>query len=629
MHGHYLLKNCGVADAKEIADDIEKSEAQPIVSDEYSAVAVRKQASEMISTFRSSKRCLENDDASLRCSKKRVTGENDGNIEGLFVRDPEAKCVSGLLEEVETRSKATIVACLVSDLFESMFDSKWEVRHGALLSLRQVFVSAHFTTAVEATRLAQAHNHVQDSVVDKWLEECLIRCICVLALDRFVDYSADGSVSPVREVCAQVFGILLGSVSGEATLVRYLQVVRTLFSGLTWHACHGGLLGIKYLVQAHGNHGSALVPLFFNDIVTVFSQAVAEEDVLVLAVDMIRDFVSCLNQVEPVAISNTATLLWGSLKLHEKSGLISAGIIQAISAWYHHFPVAALLQRDKRVKEALWNNLSYTVPMLHHHLQSVRVSSATCTAAILSDKSTSVTSRIVVFGQAFLSHLLFQVFVETNEPVRRSLLSAWKQVVSTLSNDALLVDVAAEYLPLWAKLLLSADEIHKLNVEVMNMDGTVISADVSNFAEQTTWENMASRVAFAKAIGFVAAHVPLDDSCTTELVRLFHDGIRSTSGDRQSGVLLALTNWGHYENKLGRKNLEDYARRLQCLRSSVGLLMETFSKHQWKIVHSDAQSEEEAALYSEQRASLKRVMLMEAQLMHIFSSVGVTLQPSK
>ncbi|CAI5731649.1 unnamed protein product [Hyaloperonospora brassicae] len=331
---------------KEIADDIEKSEAQPIVGDEYSAVAVRKQASEMISTFRSSKRCAEKDDASLRCSKKRVTGENDGKIGGLLAKDPGTKCVSGLLEEVETRSKAKIVASLVSDLFESMFDSKWEVRHGALLSLRQVFISAHFTKAVEATRLAHV-NHVQDSVVDKWLEECLIRCICVLALDRFVDYSADGSVSPVREMCAQVFGILLGSVSSEATLVQYLQVVRTLFSGLTWHACHGGLLGLKYLVQAHGNHGSALVPLFFNDIVTVFSQAVAEEDVLVLSVDMIKDFVSCLDQVKPVAISNTATLLWGSLKLYDKSD-VSRQIAEHVAL----FPYDKLRNHPKEFEQA-------------------------------------------------------------------------------------------------------------------------------------------------------------------------------------------------------------------------------------------------------------------------------------
>ncbi|KAI9905613.1 hypothetical protein PsorP6_013444 [Peronosclerospora sorghi] len=48
----------------------------------------------------------------------------------------------GRIGGAETHTKAIIVANLVSHLFESMFDSKWEVCHGALLSLRQILFQA-------------------------------------------------------------------------------------------------------------------------------------------------------------------------------------------------------------------------------------------------------------------------------------------------------------------------------------------------------------------------------------------------------------------------------------------------------------------------------------------------------
>ncbi|KAE9039689.1 hypothetical protein PR001_g7396 [Phytophthora rubi] len=305
-----LLPRLNQDHAKEIADDIEASEAQPGVTSEPAAEVNQKQASEMLAISARSKRRPDNDSSETSSDEKRMKVDHTDNPEKVITNQ------NGLdtrTDESEAQTKASIVASLVSDLFESMFDSKWEVRHGAVLSLRQILLSAHFTAAVEAARPVEDMN-TQRCFVDKWLEECLIRCICVLALDQFVDYSADGSVSPVREVCAQVFGILLGSLSSEETLIGYLQVVRTLFSGSTWQACHGGLLGLKYLVRAHSSHAQVLVPLFYDDIVAAFSHTDSEEDVIVLAAEMFKDFVPYLNRVADAAIKKTALLLWGETR---------------------------------------------------------------------------------------------------------------------------------------------------------------------------------------------------------------------------------------------------------------------------------------------------------------------------
>ncbi|KAG3026937.1 putative helicase [Phytophthora cactorum] len=597
-----LLPRLNRDHAQEIADDIEASEEQPHAEEEGVT-------------------------ATNRSGVKRLKPDHRGDSKDVVMK---SEGENGQIDEFQTQTKAAIVAGLVSDLFESMFDSKWEVRHGALLSLRQILLSAHFTAAVEAVRPV-ADENMQRSFVDKWLEECLIRCICVLALDQFVDYSADGSVSPVREVCAQVFGILLGSLSSEVTLVGYLQVVRTLFSGSTWQACHGGLLGLKYLVQAHKKHAQVLIPLYFDDIVTAFSQSESEEDVLVLAADMFRDFVSFLDRVERATITNAAQLLWGSLKLHERIGMVTASIVQALSAWYSHPRVAELLQNNFGVEAALWQNLSFTIPMLHHHSQSVRASSATCVAAIFifPGESSSSRSNPANFAQVFLPHLLLQVLFEEDESVQRSLLSAWKRVVSSLSKEEQLMPVIATQLPKWMELLWSTDDISCLNVEVTDSDGAASVVDARHSGDREAQDNLSSRVVFAEAVGFAVAHVSLSSSCMTQLIQLVRDGLCSSSGERQCGVLLALPKWGYYEKQLNVGTPQEQSRRIQHLQDSTGFFLGPFAENQWRTVQPDAASEEEPLFYSEQLGSLRRVLQMEACIIDIFSSVGISLQPTE
>ncbi|GMG17169.1 unnamed protein product [Phytophthora fragariaefolia] len=608
-------------DAKEIADDIEASEAQPGAIREPIATINRKKASEMLSISASSKRLAGTD--GKEGGEKRMKVDH---IDGL--EDATTKRTTTQLDEPHTSTKTSIVANLVSDLFESMFDSKWEVRHGAVLSLRQILVSSQFADAAEVAR-PKKDECAQRCCVDKWLEECLIRCICVLALDQFVDYSADGSISPVREVSAQVFGILLGSLSREDTLVGYLQVVRTLFSASTWQACHGGLLGLKYLVRAHNRHAQVLVPLFFNDIATAFSQPNSEEDVLVLAAEMFKEFAPYLTQVGPMKIKVVALLLWASLKSHHNAGLLTASIVQALSVWYNHPAIAAILQHDDEVKLLLWQNLSYTTPMLHHHSSFIRSSSAICIAAIFSGEATSLNSSAVNFARCFLPHVLLQLLREKDDSTQQSLLTAWRKVVINLSKDEMLMSIISDPLPVWTKLLWSTDDISLLNVDLTSSDGTELNTVAGDSACKAARDNMSSRVAFAEAIGFAAALVPLCSACMTELVKLFRDGMSSRSGERQCGVLLALTKWSIFEKQLQSDKLDTQSQRIQHLLDSVGSMLSSFAENHWKILQLDAAQHESQVFYIEQLGSLKRAKQMEHRIIEIYSAVGISLQPAQ
>uniref|UniRef100_A0A5B7A9A6 Putative TATA-binding protein-associated factor BTAF1 isoform X2 n=1 Tax=Davidia involucrata TaxID=16924 RepID=A0A5B7A9A6_DAVIN len=81
----------------------------------------------------------------------------------------------------------------------------------------------------------------------EFLQDCAIRFLCVLSLDRFGDYVSDQVVAPVRETCAQALGAVFKYIHpalAHETLNILLQMQRR----PEWEIRHGSLLGIKYLV---------------------------------------------------------------------------------------------------------------------------------------------------------------------------------------------------------------------------------------------------------------------------------------------------------------------------------------------------------------------------------------------
>ncbi|XP_030934313.1 TATA-binding protein-associated factor BTAF1 isoform X1 [Quercus lobata] len=81
----------------------------------------------------------------------------------------------------------------------------------------------------------------------EFLQECAIRLLCVLSLDRFGDYVSDQVVAPVRETCAQALGAVFKYM--HPTLVHEsLNILLKMQCRPEWEIRHGSLLGIKYLV---------------------------------------------------------------------------------------------------------------------------------------------------------------------------------------------------------------------------------------------------------------------------------------------------------------------------------------------------------------------------------------------
>ncbi|KAL5834862.1 hypothetical protein ACOSQ3_014451 [Xanthoceras sorbifolium] len=81
----------------------------------------------------------------------------------------------------------------------------------------------------------------------EFLQDCAIRFLCVLSLDRFGDYVSDQVVAPVRETCAQALGAAFKYMH-PSLVHETLYILLRMQHRPEWEIRHGSLLGIKYLV---------------------------------------------------------------------------------------------------------------------------------------------------------------------------------------------------------------------------------------------------------------------------------------------------------------------------------------------------------------------------------------------
>ena len=180
---------------------------------------------------------------------------------------------------------------LGSELAYRTFDSEWTVRHGALLgtlSLLRAWKLHDSTT----------YNKSQQQRLGKWPQDILARCVCILALDQFSDFSgsdltmtnvkksdnntttddivSNAVVAPVREMAAQIVAILLEisplkvwNCTHELLMQLYTKKYHHRNSqerGSQWEISHGVLLAWKYIIaitlfQSNGKQSRAITNL--------------------------------------------------------------------------------------------------------------------------------------------------------------------------------------------------------------------------------------------------------------------------------------------------------------------------------------------------------------------------------
>ena len=144
-----------------------------------------------------------------------------------------------------TVSHRNAQSLLAGELMFRIFDPSWHVRHGSLIGILALI------------RAWKAHNNRQygEDLFGVWPQDILACTLCVLALDRFGDYSgasmeetvSGGMVAPIREMAGQVFAVVF-LMSPEPLRLKVIGLLNLLLQHDEWETRHGALLAIKYIV---------------------------------------------------------------------------------------------------------------------------------------------------------------------------------------------------------------------------------------------------------------------------------------------------------------------------------------------------------------------------------------------
>lgn len=261
-----------------------------------------------------------------------------------------------------------------------IFDPQWETRHGAALGLREI-LRVHGGGAGRMRGKNRAEN---DALNRGWLDDMACRLCCVLMLDRFTDYASDTSVAPIRETVGQTLGSFLKHIPPESVYsvyrILYRMVMQQEDLGLDrqiWSVCHGGMVGLRYVVAVRKD-----LLLQHNDLIDGIIQAVMkglgdlDDDVRSVSaatlIPMAKEFVA----MRPGVLDELINIVWESLSSLGDDLSASTGKIMDLLATLCGFPEVleamkkSALEDEERSFKQLVPRL---YPFLRHTITSVRL----------------------------------------------------------------------------------------------------------------------------------------------------------------------------------------------------------------------------------------------------------------
>ncbi|KAI9837437.1 MAG: TATA-binding protein-associated factor mot1 [Sclerophora amabilis] len=320
-------------------------------------------------------------------------------------------------------------------LVVDLFDSRWEIRHGAAMGLREV-IRVHGAGAGRELGKSRREN---DRLNQAWLDDLACRLCCVFMLDRFGDYISDNVVAPIRETIGQTLGALLahvpaGSVEAIYRILYRMVMQEDLGIGFPiWEVCHGGMIGLRYLVAVRND-----LLLQDNDLLDGVLRAVMrglgdfDDDVRAVSaatlIPIAQDFVT----LRPESLNDLMNIVWDCLSNLRDDLSASTGSVMDLLAKLCAFPevLAAMKKNASADPEQSFGLLVPRLyPFLRHTITSVRSAVLRALLTFLQIEGEGTTDW--VDGKTL--RLVFQnLLVERNEGVLKQSLQVWMAVTSLL-----------------------------------------------------------------------------------------------------------------------------------------------------------------------------------------------------
>lgn len=332
------------------------------------------------------------------------------------------------------------------ELCNDLFNPSWEVRHGAGTGLREILKShgAAGGKLVGSTADQMLRQH------QEWIEDLVIRLLCVFALDRFGDFVSDEVVAPVRETCAQTLGVALRHMT-ETGVSMTVEVLLNLLKEQQWEVRHGGLLGIKYALAVRQDLISMLLPRVL-PAVTVGLQDL-DDDVRAVAAAALIPVVEGLVQLLPSKVPFIVNTLWDAL-LDLDDLTASTNSIMTLLSLLLTYPQV----RQSSMQQSLTVLVPRVWPFLRHTISSVRRAALETLYTLLSKADQNCSMWINPILQDMLRHIFQCCILESNEDILELVQKVWMELLAQAPQQYV-VAASCPWMGAWLCLMMQASHI--------------------------------------------------------------------------------------------------------------------------------------------------------------------------
>ncbi|RDW93333.1 DNA-binding ATPase [Aspergillus mulundensis] len=322
-------------------------------------------------------------------------------------------------------------------LMVDIFDSNWEVRHGAAMALREVI-------RIQGAGAGRLHGKTrpENNILNrKWLDDLACRLLCVLMLDRFGDYISDNVVAPIRETVGQTLGALLSHLPTRSVVGVYRCLYRLIMQNdlalerPVWEVCHGGMIGLRYLVAVRKD---LLVKdsLLMDGVLEAVMHGLGNFDDDVRAVSaatlvpIAEEFVNSRKST----LGPLMNIVWDCLSNLQDDLSASTGSVMDLLAKLCTFqPVLNAMKENaaENSESSFANLVPRLYPFLRHTITSVRSAVLRALTTFLQLEGEGTNDWVDGKGM----RLVFQnLLVERNEGVLKLSLQVWSELLKSLDN---------------------------------------------------------------------------------------------------------------------------------------------------------------------------------------------------
>ncbi|XP_044880863.1 TATA-binding protein-associated factor 172 isoform X3 [Mauremys mutica] len=332
------------------------------------------------------------------------------------------------------------------EVCNDLFNPSWEVRHGAGTALREI-LKAHGKSGGKmgdstVEEMAQQHQ--------EWLEDLVIRLLCVFALDRFGDFVSDEVVAPVRETCAQTLGVVLKHMN-ETGVHKTVDILLKLLTQDQWEVRHGGLLGIKYALAVRQDMINTLLPKVLPAIIEGLQDL--DDDVRAVAAASLVPVVESLVHLQSQKVPFILNTLWDALLELDDLTASTNSIMILLSS---------LLTYPQVQKCSIQQSLTILVPrvwpFLHHTISSVRKAALETLFTLLSTQDQSSSAWLTPILQDMLRHIFQFCILESSQDILDLIHKVWLELLNKASVQYV-VAAACPWMGAWLCLMMQPSHL--------------------------------------------------------------------------------------------------------------------------------------------------------------------------